>query len=93
MERRFYIAAYDISDGRRLCRALNVLKDYSTGGQKSVFECALSVGERTELVDRVEKVIDPEKDRFCLLCLEPKARVRTMGIAVSLKDSDFFYVG
>ncbi len=90
MERRLYIAAYDVSDRRRLFRALNVLKDYSTGGQKSVFECALSIDERTELLTRIREVINLKEDRFCLLCLEPKARVRTMGIAVSLKDSDFF---
>ena len=93
MERRLYIAAYDISDARRLPRALNILKDYSTGGQKSVFECSLSVAERTELIDRISEIIDLKEDRFCLVCLEPKARVRTMGIAVSIKDSDFFYVG
>lgn len=37
----YYLAAYDVSDPKRLQQALHVLRDYATGGQKSVFECFL----------------------------------------------------
>ncbi len=93
MPRKFYIAAYDISDPNRLRRALGVAKEYSTGGQKSVFECPLTASEHGEFIKRIGDILDVEEDRFCLLRLEPKARVRTLGIAVPLSDPTYFYAG
>jgi len=92
-QRALHIAAYDISDASRLRRALYVLKGYATGGQKSVFECFLTDAERSSLVNEVRDVIDDEEDRFMLLRLEQRARVRTLGIGVAPVDPDFFYVG
>ncbi len=42
--RKLYIAAYDISNPRRLRQALKILKGYACGRQKSVFECYLTAG-------------------------------------------------
>jgi CRISPR-associated protein Cas2 len=88
-----YIAAYDISDARRLRLALQVLKCYATGGQKSVFECFLSGAERCRLLDEVRGVIDESEDRFLLLRLEQRASFRALGIAIKPADPDFYYVG
>ena len=93
MTRQPYLAAYDISDNRRLQRALRVVKDYATGGQKSVFECFLSDGERIQLMRRVRAVIDVREDRFFLVGLSTRRAVRTLGIAVPPVDPDFYYVG
>ena len=92
-ERDLHIAAYDVSEARRLREALNVLKGYSTGGQKSVFECFLTSGERGRLLREVSAVIDDSEDRFLLVRLDPRSKVRTMGIAVAPEDPAFFYVG
>ena len=91
--RTLYIAAYDISDNRRLRRAHHVLKGYATGGQKSVFECFLSEMERRQLLADVRDVIDESEDRFILLRLEQRATLRTLGTAVKPADPDLFYVG
>jgi CRISPR-associated protein Cas2 len=91
--RMLYIAAYDISDDRRLRCALYVLKGYATGRQKSVFECWLTEAERQQLLDAVREVIDESEDRFVLLRLEQRATFRALGIAVKPADPDFFYVG
>lgn len=94
MKRRtLYIAAYDISEPRRLREALKVLRNYATGGQKSVFECFLTQAEKENLLEEVREVIDPGEDRFILLRLDPRSRVRTLGIAVAPSDPEFFYVG
>lgn len=93
MTRRAYLAAYDISDSRRLRNALRVVKDYATGGQKSVFECFLSDGERAELLARVRGVIDESVDRFFLVQLSTRRAVRTLGTAAPPTDPDFHYVG
>ena len=92
-QRQLYLAAYDVSDPRRLREALLVLRNYSTGGQKSVFECFLSVAEKRALLNQIEAVIDLIEDRFFLLRLDPRSKVRTLGIAVRPADPAYFYLG
>lgn len=93
MKRPLYLAAYDVADNRRLRHALLAVKDFATGGQKSVFECFLSESERAQLMQRVRSVIDPDEDRFFLVRLSTRRAVRTLGIAAPPADPDFYYVG
>lgn len=90
--RSLYLAAYDVCDRRRLRRALQVLKGYSTGGQKSVFECYLSEGERQQLLREVKQELDLRVDKFLLTPVETRSGVKVFGIAVAPADPDFFYV-
>ena len=92
-QRLLHIACYDVSDDRRLRRALYVLRDFATGGQKSVFECFLTPSEKRELIDRVGEVIDPVEDRFLLLRLDGRRPVHVLGVARKPMDADFFYIG
>jgi CRISPR-associated protein Cas2 len=93
LKRQLYIAAYDVSDPRRLRDALKVVREYATGGQKSVFECFLTKIERKTLLAEISGVIDHDEDRFVLLRLDPRSKVRTLGIAVKPVDPAYFYVG
>ena len=61
MKRGLYIVAYDISDERRLNRVREYLKAFSTGGQKSVYECFLTEGELLQVWRELEQLIDPEE--------------------------------
>ena len=92
-QRTLYIAAYDVSDQRRLREALKLLKGYASGRQKSVFECFLTMAERRELLAGVRSVLDSEEDRFVLLRLDARGKVRTLGKAVEPVDPPWFYVG
>ncbi len=92
-QRILYLAAYDISAPDRLRRALEILRDYATGGQKSVFECFLTPAERKELLQRVDEVIDEEEDRFFLIPLSRQAKTRTLGSGEKPVESKFFYLG
>jgi len=92
-QRRLYIAAYDVSDDRRLRDALKVLKGYASGRQKSVFECFLTAAERRALVSEMRALLDPVEDRFLLLRLEPRGKIRVRGKAVKPVDPPWFYVG
>lgn len=92
-DRNLYLAAYDIADATRLRHALHAVKGYATGGQKSVFECFLSAGERGGLVEEVRGLLDAEEDCFILLRLDPRARVIALGMAVAPDDPPFFYHG
>ena len=93
MPRDLYIIAYDISEERRLNRVREYLKAFSTGGQKSVYECFLTEGELHEVWRELEGLIDPEEDRVHCFRLHGRSRVHTVGIAVPPKDPDFFYFG
>ncbi|NJN48118.1 MAG: CRISPR-associated endonuclease Cas2 [Candidatus Competibacteraceae bacterium] len=91
--RELYLAAYDVTDSERLRLALHVLKGYASGGQKSVFECFLSAGERQALLEQVRAVLDLSADRFLLMPLGTSTGIRTLGIAVPPSDPAFYYVG
>lgn len=91
--RDLYLAAYDISEPRRLTAALKLTRAYATGGQKSVHELYLTVAERTALVEDMSVLMDLATDRFLLLRLDPRSRVHTLGKAVPPSDPDYFYIG
>jgi len=92
-QRQLYLAAYDVSDPKRLVRALRVLRNYATGGQKSVFECFLSAAEKRGLLGEIADVLDLEEDRFFLVRLDPRGKVRTLGIGLEPQDPAFYYIG
>lgn len=91
--RDLYLAAYDISEPRRLTAALKLTRAYATGGQKSVHELYLTAAERTALIEDMGVLMDLATDRFLLLRLDPRSRVHTLGKAVAPSDPDYFYVG
>ena len=92
-QRSLHIAAYDVSSDERLRDALRVLKGYATGRQKSVFECFLSEGEKRRLLSEIRGVLDPLEDRFLLVRLDPRGKVRVLGRAVRPTDPPWFYLG
>ena len=93
MKRTLFLCAYDIASPRRLRHSLKVLKDYAGGGQKSVFECFLSVGEKTELLERMEQIMNTKDDTFFILPLRANAQYRSLGMATPCQDGDFYWVG
>jgi len=92
-QRTLHIAAYDISSDERLRDALKVLKGYASGRQKSVFECFLTRTERERLLADVRRVLDPDEDRFLMVRLDPRGKVRVRGRGVVPEDPSWFYVG
>jgi CRISPR-associated protein Cas2 len=90
--RSLYLAAYDVADPRRLRAALELVKGFSTGGQKSVHECFLTAGERARLLRQMAVVLEEADDSFLLLRLDPRARVMTLGKAIEPTDAPYFYV-
>ncbi len=91
--RDLYLAAYDMSEPRRLAAALKLTRAYATGGQKSVHELFLTPAERTKLVEDMSVLLDLDTDRFLLVKLDPRSRVHTLGKAIAPVDPDYFYVG
>ncbi len=93
MERTLYLIAYDITNNRRLNRVRQFLKGYSTGGQKSVYECFLTDGELRYVKKKIERLIREDEDRVHIFTMDGRSRTHALGIAVQPKDPEYFYVG
>ncbi len=93
MNRRLYIVAYDICNSRRLNRARYFIKNYSTGGQKSVFECFLTENQVNNIMLTLSNIIDNNVDRVHIVVVDGRGNSHTLGIAIKPQDPDFFYFG
>lgn len=93
MHRKLYLAAYDVSEPRRLAQALKVVRMFATGGQKSAYECWLTDSEREVLLAEMARVIDLASDRFAVIPLDARKPVTALGIAVEPQDPNYFYFG
>ena len=91
--RALFIAAYDVAESKRRYRVHQVVKDYATGGQKSVFECFLTPLEHRDLHAKIRPLIDENEDRFALIRIEERTQPILHGIATPAVDPDFYYVG
>ncbi len=72
---QFVLIVYDISNDRRRTRLHNVLLDFGTPVQYSVFECFLDEKGLVRMKKAVMKVIRPRVDRvrfyyLCRTCVE-----------------------
>lgn len=91
--RELYIIAYDIADEKRLNRVRHFLKGYSTGGQKSVYECFLTEAELNTIVEELIYLIDERFDRVHIFQVERRAKIHVLGRAIPPKDPSYFYIG
>lgn len=91
-KRVLYIGSYDICHPGRLKKALDILRDYSCGGQYSCFECYLSDVEKQQLIARMNELM-ASGDGFMLIRLSHCDPVHTLGAAVPPQNGEFFLVG
>lgn len=93
MNRTLYLIAYDITSERRLNRVHEFLKGYSTGGQKSVYECFLTDGELRLVTGRLKRLVCPAEDRIHIFRMDGRSTPYVLGIALKPKDPSYFYIG
>lgn len=91
--RLLHLVCYDVRCPRRLARTLEVVKSWSTGGQRSVHECWLTARELALLEHDLLAVVDRTVDSVLILRPDLAAGVRTLGIAVPPRDPRFLYIG
>jgi len=91
--RILYIIAYDITDERRLAKVRHFLKNYSTGGQRSVYECFLLHEELKFITSKLKRMINPYEDRVHIFRIDGHSQIHTLGIALPPKDPKYFYIG
>ena len=96
--RRAYVAAYDISDPRRLRRVYRIMMGHGDPLQLSVFLCHLSDVERELLVDSLMEAMDPAADSVMFIDVGSSARpvkewIKVIGkLRTSVQDVPRFYV-
>ncbi len=90
--RKLYLAAYDIAQPKRLRQFLKLLREFSGNGQKSVFECWLSISEKNELTERAYKLMEINEDRFILFLLHAQLPVITLGKAIAPIDETLIVI-
>ena len=61
--RLLVLVAYDISDARSLYRVKKLLTSFAVSGQKSFYECWVTVTELTDLIHAIGERIDQSTDR------------------------------
>ncbi len=71
----FVVVVYDISNDRRRTRLHNVLKNFGTPVQYSVFECIVEGKRLEKMKEAIRRVIKPRRDRvrfyyLCQTCLD-----------------------
>jgi len=80
-ETRFYIVAYDMASDKRRNKVHKILSGFGQWTQFSLFELFITDKELVLLQNKLEKVINPEKDsvRFYPLCAACLKQVETVG--------------
>jgi len=81
MSYQFIVVVYDISNDRRRVKLHNLLRDYGTPVQYSVFECYLKPKRAADMKKRVVKLIKKKVDnvRFYSLCDACLKRIEVPG--------------
>jgi len=80
-ETRFFVVAYDISSNKRRNKVHKVLSGFGQWTQFSLFELFLTDKEYILLQNKLEKILNTEKDsvRFYPLCAACLKQVETVG--------------
>ena len=78
----FVVISYDIKEDKRRSRIFKTLKNFGQWMQYSVFECEIDKMNFLKLKDRLDHLIDAEKEdsvRFYFLCEGCKRQVERVG--------------
>jgi CRISPR-associated protein Cas2 len=90
--RQLYIAAYDVTDDRRLRASLELVRNHAGGGQKSAYEVYLTEAEHDELIHMMSLILDLDEDRFMLIRIDPRATIHALGTANVASGNPYFYI-
>lgn len=87
-----YIAAYDVSDQRRLRRALNAMLEHALVRQKSVFELRMRRRDALRLARHMRRILNADEDRFVLLRISSRTPCIALGAAPKSTRTGYFVV-
>ncbi|MFY9180147.1 MAG: CRISPR-associated endonuclease Cas2 [Venatoribacter sp.] len=92
MKRKLYLIAYDISSPKRAAKALNIVKDYASHRQKSVFECWLNSKELLQLRNKLYQTLCDENDSLFITKLKKESAFYSLGVATAETLKPVLYI-
>ncbi|MDP2095897.1 MAG: CRISPR-associated endonuclease Cas2 [Hydrogenophaga sp.] len=90
--RHLFLIGYDITQNPRRRRVLRDVQHHALGGQKSFYECWLSVGELQTLLAQMRSRIDTESDRVVFVRLDARSQSVQLGQAEAIASADYFHI-
>lgn len=90
----FIVVSYDITSDKRRNKIANILKDYGTRVQYSVFECVLKIEKYKEMVERILKIYNINEDtvRIYHICNSCKKKLKIYGIGEVTEDKEIYTI-
>lgn len=89
--RHIFLVAYDISTSKARRKSLRDVQHHALGGQKSFYECWLTVSELQTLMGQLRTWINPETDRVAFIRLDARTQSLQLGQAEPIDQGDYFY--
>lgn len=90
--RHLFLVGYDIRETPIRRRALRDVQHHALGGQKSFYECWLSVAELQTLLAQMRQRIHHETDRVVFIRLDSRSQSLQLGQAEPIDRADYFHV-
>jgi CRISPR-associated protein Cas2 len=90
--RHLFLIGYDIHHTARRRRTLRSVQPHAMGGQKSFYECWLTVAELHALMAELRSRMSTEADRVVLIRLDARSQSITLGQAEPITNTDYFHV-
>lgn len=90
--RHLFLVGYDISENRCRRRTLRDVQHHALGGQKSFYECWLTVGELQTLLAQLRSRIDQHSDRVVFVRLDARSQSVQIGQAQAIDNADYFHI-
>jgi CRISPR-associated protein Cas2 len=90
--RHLFLVGYDISANPCRRRVLRDVQHHALGGQKSFYECWLSVGELQTLLAQMRARIDQATDRVVFVRLDARSQSLQLGQAEAIASADYFHI-
>lgn len=86
----FLVVSYDIVDNKKRNKVANILEDYGTRVQYSVFECNLTKKLLGKMMDEVLKYINVDEDslRIYEICEGCKPKIKVYGKGKVTEDEE-----
>ncbi len=87
------IIAYDITNPKRLSKALKILKGWRLDGQKSVHECILTKEQVQKIKSQLTQIMHSEEDKLLIVWLDNSRPIETLGTNQGLKEfKNYFHI-
>jgi CRISPR-associated protein Cas2 len=90
--RHLFLVGYDIRENPTRRRVLRDVQHHALGGQKSFYECWLSVGELQALLAQMRARIHDQVDRVVFIRLDGRSQSLQLGNAEPIESADYFYI-